>query len=123
MIKLSEEIQKKIDRAAAERAADEKHVKQLTDEFVAGKTQNPPQYLSETARNLMKVATGKDNDPTAVARATKELQRFRNEPIVEEFFQTRERIANEQLFADRVAALKRAGLVKKIGGASETRTS
>jgi polyphosphate kinase len=108
----------KTEKAAAEKTTSEQHVAQLTEDFIAAKTHPVPQ-ISETARNLLRVVTGKDNDPVAVARAANELKRFRYEPLVEEYFAASERVEIEKLFAARIAALKRGGLVKKIGGASE----
>jgi septal ring factor EnvC (AmiA/AmiB activator) len=114
-VKLSDDSRVKTEQSVADHQTSEDHVKQLTAEFVASKTQPMPQ-ISETARNLLRVATGKDNDPVAVERAIKELKRFRHEPLVEEFFAARERVEDGKLFAARIIALKNSGLVKKIGG-------
>lgn len=101
-----------------DREAAETRVKQLTADFVATKTAPPGPYLSETARNLLRVASGKDNDPKIVDRAINELQRFREEPGVAAFFADLERIEAEKVFKARILALKRGGFLKKIGGAS-----
>lgn len=100
-----------------DREASEKHVEKLTAEFVAGKTV-PSIYLSETARNLLRVASGKDNDPKIIERATQELQRFREEPAVAAFFEELARAETERVFKERILALKRGGFLKKIGGVS-----
>jgi len=100
-----------------DREAAEKKVEKLTADFVAGKNTAVPQ-LSETARNLLRVASGKDNDPTAVERAKHELQRFRDEPAIAAFFVEQERIEAERVFKARILALKRGGFLKKIGGAN-----
>jgi hypothetical protein len=101
-----------------DRDAAEKRVKQLTADFVASKTAPPAPYVSETARNLLRVASGKDNDPQIVERAVHELQRFREEPAVAAFFTELERLEAEKVFKARILALKRGGFLKKIGGAS-----
>lgn len=100
-----------------DRVAAETKVKQITADFVAAKS-GPYFYVSETARNLLRVATGKDNDPKIIERAVQELERFREEPAVAAFFAEREKAAKEQLIKERVAALKRGGFLKKIGGDS-----
>jgi hypothetical protein len=96
----------------------ENRVKKLTADFIANKTAPPSPYLSETARNLLRVASGPDNDPKIVERAIRELQRFREEPQVAAFFVELERIEAEKVFRARILALKRGGFLKKIGGAS-----
>ena len=96
--------------------ASENHVKKLTADFVESKTAPPVYYLSETARNLLKVASGKDNDPKIVERAIKELQRFREEPAVAEFFAALEKAEADRVLKARILALKRGGFLKKIGG-------
>ncbi len=98
-----------------DREAAEKRVKQMTADFVTAKTA-PPMYLSETARNLLRVASGKDNDPKIVERATRELQRFREEPAVTAFFAELARAEAIRLTEARILALKRGGFLRKIGG-------
>lgn len=100
-----------------DKVAAEKNVEKLTADFVAVKTAPPGPYLSETARNLLRVANGKDNDPKIIERATNELQRFRQEPAVASFFVELERVEAERVLKARILALKRGGFLKKIGGA------
>jgi hypothetical protein len=101
-----------------DRDAAEANVKKLTADFVEVKTAPPHPYLSETARNLLRVAGGKDNDPKIIERAVRELQRFREEPAVAAFFAELERVEAEKVFRARILALKRGGFLKKIGGDS-----
>lgn len=101
-----------------DREAAEKQVKRITADFVAAKTAPPVAYLSETARNLLRVAAGKDNDPKIVERATNELNRFRGEPAVDAFFAELAKAEEARILKARILALKRGGFLKKIGGDS-----
>ena len=100
-----------------DREAAEVRIKKLTADFVMSKTASSIPWLSETARNLLRVASGKDNDPKIVERAVNELQRFREEPAVKEFFAELDRVEAEKVMRARILALKRGGFLRKIGGA------
>lgn len=100
---------RKTAEAAKERLKDEDHVKTLTSLDVERQTPN-------TARNLVRVVTGKDNDPILVARAFKELERFRQYDEVNAVFVAREREEKARLVTERILALRRGGFLKKIGG-------
>lgn len=102
---------RKTAEAAKERVKDEEHVKMLTIDEAARQT-------PATARNLVRVATGKDNDPLLIARALKELQRFRQYDEVNAVFVEIEREEKARLVKERITALKRGGFLKKIGGES-----
>ena len=92
--------------AARERAKDEEHVKKLTATDIERQTPN-------TARNLVRVVRGKDNDPVLVARALKELQRFRQYDEVEAIFVEVEREERARIVRQRILALKNGGFLKK----------
>ena len=102
-------------RAVAAHEASETHVKELTAKFVEDKTTQKI-FTSETARNLLKVATFEHGEPVARARALKELNRFRGEFEVDAFFDQHEKAERERLVRLRVAALKQGGFVKPAGG-------
>lgn len=102
-------------KAEEERLQSENHVKELTADFVASKTVPIP-AISETARNLLRVVMGKDNDPTIVNRALNELQRFRHEPAVAQFFAGYEKEEAARIFKARIEALKRGGFLRKMEG-------
>jgi len=65
----------------------------------------PSIATSEVSRNLLAVVNNKYNDPIVVDRARKELERFRGDPAVDEYFARIKYLRDQEVLKQKIKTL------------------